>query len=100
VFVNRLDPVELTRIAGVFDTKRDDIAKALSQFESEVSIIASKWTGAAGMGFQNVAENWRQLQKGIVDLLTQSAGDIRAVAGQSRAASEQAAAAVNIQMPL
>jgi WXG100 family type VII secretion target len=100
VFVNRLDPVELTRIAGVFDEKRDDIAKAVSQFESEVAIIASKWTGTAGMGFQNVAENWRQLQKGIVDLLTQTSGDVRAVAGVSRSATEQAGAFVNIQMPL
>jgi WXG100 family type VII secretion target len=100
VFVNRLDPVELTRIAGEFDNNRDAITNALSKFEAEVGVIAAKWTGRAGMSFQNVAENWRQLQKALVDLLTETANDVRTVAGTSRAASEAAAAAIKIELPL
>jgi WXG100 family type VII secretion target len=95
-----LDPVELTRIAGEFDTHREAIASALKKFEGEIAVIAAKWTGRAGMGFQNVAESWRQKQTELTELLRLSADDIRLVAGINSRANDEALQGVKIPMPL
>src|SRR5690606_24676660 len=100
VFVNRLDPAELVRIAGEFDNNREKIATALRDFEAEVAVIGMKWQGRAGVSFQNVAENWRQLQQNLTNLLRQTADDVRVVAGQSRVANAQAEADIRIDLPL
>jgi WXG100 family type VII secretion target len=100
VSLNRLDPAELNRIAGKFETERDAITGALAEFVTEVEAIRAKWLGRAGAGFQNVAGMWKQQQDDLVLVLTQTAASVRTAAGLSQSANEQAVSNVNIQLPL
>ncbi len=95
-----LDPAELERIAGEFDSDRQAIVMALREFAIQVENIRRRWEGRASLGFQNAASVYEDRQNSLVRVLTASAESLRAYAGTSRAATEEAAAAVNIQMPL
>lgn len=99
-FQSRLDPAELERIATEFDTHRESINSALAKFEAEIAVIAAKWQGRAGLGFQSVAANWKQLQTDLSELLRQSADDIRQVAKINVRANAEALQGVRIPLPL
>jgi WXG100 family type VII secretion target len=97
---NELDPVELERIARVFEEQRGAIGSALGEFAEQVNHIRAKWDGKAALGFQNAAAAYEDRQGNLVRVLTESAESLRAHAGASRRATEEAAAAVSLQMPL
>lgn len=98
--LNRLDPAELRRIAGKMESDRLEIARHLSEIERWVEMTRPAWTGKAGLGYQSVNEMWGAQQKNLLKLLAEATELIRVHAGESRAATEQAAQAVNIQLPL
>jgi len=100
VSVNRLDPAELVRIAGKFESNRGEIEQHLATIERWVETTRPAWTGKAGLGYQSVNEMWGQQQRNLLGLLAEVTDLVRDHAGASRAATDQAAQAVNIQLPL
>jgi WXG100 family type VII secretion target len=98
--VNRLDPAELVRIAGKFESNRGEIEQHLASIERWVETTRPAWTGKAGLGYQSVNEMWGQQQRSLLALLTEATELVRGHAGASQAATDEAAQSVNIQLPL
>jgi WXG100 family type VII secretion target len=95
-----LDPAELRRIAGKFESERAEIERHLSTIRQWVETTRPAWTGKAGLGYQSVNEMWGTQQGNLLRLLREVTELVRVHAGESEVATEQAAEAVKIQLPL
>jgi WXG100 family type VII secretion target len=96
----RLDPAELRRIAGKFESERLEIERHLATIRRWVETTRPAWTGKAGLGYQSVNEMWGEQQDRLLRLLQEVTELVRVHAGESEAATDQAAQAVKIQLPL
>ena len=96
----RLDPAELRRIAGKFESERLEIQRHLSTIRQWVEATRPAWTGKAGLGYQSVNEMWGEQQDRLLRLLQEVTDLVRVHAGESEVATDQAAQAVKIQLPL
>jgi WXG100 family type VII secretion target len=95
-----LDPAELARIAGRFESNSDQIDEQLRTVQRWVEQTRPAWSGSAGLGFQSVSEMWGTQQARLIGLLRQAAESVRAYANVSVAATDEATEAVRIPLPL
>lgn len=95
-----LDPAELARIAGKFESNSNQIEEQLRVIQRWVDQTRPAWGGPAGLGYQSVNEMWGTQQARLIRLLREAAQSVRDYAGVSVSATEEASAAVRIPMPL
>lgn len=96
----RLDPAELRRIAGKFESERLEIERHLATIRDWVETTRPAWTGKAGLGYQSVNEMWGEQQDNLLRLLREVTELVRIHARESEVATDQAEQAVKIQLPL
>jgi WXG100 family type VII secretion target len=95
-----LDPAELARIAGKFESNSNQIEEQLRVIQGWVEQTRPAWGGAAGMGYQSVHEMWGTQQARLIRLLRETAESVRDYANVSVTATDEASAAVRIPLPL
>ena len=100
VSTSGLDPAELARIAGRFESTSNEIEEQLRVVQGWVDQTRPAWSGQAGMGFRSVGEMWGTQQARLITLLREAADLVRTHANVSVRATEEAAAAVRIPLPL
>jgi WXG100 family type VII secretion target len=95
-----LDPAELARIAGKFESNSGQIEEQLRIIQRWVEQTRPAWGGQAGLGFQSVSEMWGTQQARLIHLLRESADSVRDYARVSVTATDEASRAVRIPLPL
>jgi WXG100 family type VII secretion target len=95
-----LDPAELARIAGRFESNSNEIDEQLRVIQRWVEQTRPAWGGPAGRGYQSVNEMWGTQQARLIRLLREAAQSVRDYASVSVTATDEATAAVRIAMPL
>ena len=95
-----LDPAELARIAGRFESNSGQIEEQLRVVQGWVEQTRPAWSGAAGLGFQSVSEMWGTQQARLIRLLRETADSVRGFATVSVSATDEAVEAVRIPLPL
>ena len=100
VSTSGLDPAELATIAGKFESNSNQIEEQLRVIQGWVDQTRPAWSGQAGLGFRSVSEMWGTQQARLVTLLREAAELVRSHARISIQATDEAAAAVRIPLPL
>jgi WXG100 family type VII secretion target len=100
VSTSGLDPAELARIAGRFESNSGQIEQQLRVIQRWVETTRPAWSGAAGLGFQSVSELWGTQQARLIRLLREVATSVHDYAKLSRVATDEATDAVRIPLPL
>lgn len=100
VSTSGLDPAELAQIAGRFESNSSQIEEQLRIIQGWVDQTRQAWSGQAGMGFRSVSEMWGTEQARLVRVLREAAEQVRIHGNASILATDAAAAAVRIPLPL
>jgi WXG100 family type VII secretion target len=85
-----LDPAELMRIAGKFDSNSSQMRTLLNQIRDEVDATRPYWGGRAGMGFQSANELWGSQQTDLLNAFDETSQSLKEYANAAIVANQQA----------